>query len=96
VAVAKGRPEAITDRLEGLFGGQQERDFRLFTYAYEALQFLSSADDASPWPYYVTALLLLEQERFDLADAMRADFGKRCDDQRWRATLDEVFAARKP
>ncbi len=96
VAVAKGRPEAITDRLEGLFGGRQERDSRLFTYAYEALQFLSSANDASPWPYYVTALLLLEQERLNLADAMRADFEKRCDDQRWRARLDEVFAARKP
>jgi tetratricopeptide (TPR) repeat protein len=96
VAVAKGRPEDITDRLKGLFGGQQGRDLRLFTYAYEALQFLSSADDASPWPYYATALLLLEQDRFDVADAVRADFEKRCKDQRWRARLDEVFAARKP
>ncbi len=96
VTVAEGQPEKIADRLEGLFGSQEGHDSRLFTYAYEALQSLSLADDASPWPYYATALLLLEQERFDVADAVRADFEKRCQDQRWRARLDEVFAARKP
>ncbi|MCH8963372.1 MAG: tetratricopeptide repeat protein [Planctomycetes bacterium] len=96
VVVAESRPEEITHRLEGLFEQQQGPDAKLFTYAYEALQFLSSADDASPWPYYATVLLLLQQERFDVAEAMRADFEKRCQDQQWRAKLDEVFAARKP
>ncbi len=96
LAVAEGRPEEFANPLEGLFGSQQGRDFQLFTYAYEALQFLSSADDDSPWPYYATILLLIEEERFDVADAARADFEKRCQDQRWRARLDEVFAARKP
>ena len=63
VAVAAQRPEELTDRLQGLLGSRQGHEFRLFTYAYEALQSLSLANDGSPWPYYVTALLLLEQER---------------------------------
>jgi len=96
VAVAAQRPEELTDHLQGLLGIQQGHEFRLFTYAYEALQSLSLANDASPWPYYVTALMLLEQERLEVANAVRVDFEKRCEDPRWRAKLDEVFAARKP
>jgi tetratricopeptide (TPR) repeat protein len=96
IAVAADRPEEVNGRLETLFGRQEGRDLRLFTYAYEALQFLSSANDASPWPYYATALLLLEEDRYDVAQAVRADFEKRCRDEAWRARLDEVFAARKP
>ncbi len=96
VAVAKGRPEAITDHIETLFGGQQGSDLRLFTYANEALQFYSLADDGSPWPFYALTLLHLERDSIEVAELARAEFEKRCQDQQWRARLDEVFAARKP
>jgi tetratricopeptide (TPR) repeat protein len=96
IAVAKGRPQEITAGAYALFGTPEAADSSLFTYANEALQFYSSADDASSWPFYALALLHLERDSMEVAEMARAEFEKRCEDQRWRARLDEAFAARKP
>lgn len=91
LAIAQGRPEEVAARCQALIEPQILRNSPIFTYAYEALEFYSLRDEDSPWPYYVTAVLLLSQGQAELADTVRRrEFDKRCSDRQWRMRLQEL------
>ncbi len=90
VAVAEGQPSEIATESEAILEAEISADAAMFTYAYEALEFYSVVDTASPWPYYVTTVLLLKQGQFELAQQVRLEFDKRCSEQQWRLRLQEL------
>ena len=91
LAVAQDRPEEVATRCQALIEPETPQNSPIFTYAYEALEFYSLRDKDSPWPYYVTALLLHSQGQGELADTVRRrEFNKRCADPQWRMRLQEL------
>lgn len=88
VAAGRGQPEEVSARSEAI----AERDIpaasRFFIDAFEALDFLSRLDDRSPWPYYVTTLLLCRRDQA-AAEGMRKKFEARCEETYWRRRLAE-------
>ena len=85
VDVAQGRPQAIADQTEFLL--HQPDLNNLYQYAYEALEFYSAVDIRSPWPYYVTTLLLVREGRGDMALKTLEMFDQLCTDSQWSSDL---------
>lgn len=89
LAVAEGPPADIADRTDAILGQATDPGDLLFTYALEALEFHTLLDTASPWPYYVTALLLAGQGQAELALHVRREFDRREVPQQWRDRLEK-------
>jgi tetratricopeptide (TPR) repeat protein len=83
-------------KIDGIFASSQRIvsgrwPVGTYEYAYEALEFLAKVDPRSPWPYYVTAVLLHAEGRDGPADVVRQQFEQTCTDpkahQQLRARL---------
>ncbi len=61
------------------------------TYALEALEFAAQLEPESPWPYYVTAAVLLAKRQFALAQAFREGFAARSRAPEAHRQLDTLF-----